>query len=288
MRILEILFWSVIAFIAGYIILLVLLYLVQSKMMYYPSRDVGATPRNIGLEFENIFFRLDSGEKLHGWYVPNDTSGFTILFFHGNAGNISGRLDTIKLLYELGLNVCIIDYPGYGRSEGTPSEESTYKSGIEAYRYLVNQRDISPHKIILMGRSLGGPIAANIAASEPVAGLILESTFTTAAELATELYPVLPVRRIIQFRYPTIDFLQKVGKPVLITHSIDDDLIPFHHGEKLFKSAQEPKSFFRMTGRHGTGHLASGRAYKEAMLHFIRTVNSEYKKPVAPGDTTGQ
>lgn len=269
MRILEVLLWTLAAFVAGYILLLVMLYFLQSKMMYYPAREIGATPRNIGLEFEDVYFRLDSGDKMHGWHIPENTSEYTLLFFHGNAGNMSGRLDTIRLFHGLGLNVFIVDYPGYGNSEGSPTEESTYKCGQEAYHYLVKQRRTPPEKIIVMGRSLGGPVAAQLAATNRTGGLILESTFTSASDLAVELYPVFPVKQIMRYSYPTTKYLQQVSVPVMVTHSIDDEVVPFHHGEEIFKAAGEPKTFFRMRGRHGAGHLESGAAYKEAIEQFL-------------------
>src|SRR5699024_9879685 len=154
-----------------------------SRMIYHPSKGLWTDPPAAGLAFEDVTFDTEDDRQLHGWFVPSDDTSTTVLYFHGNAGNISGRLETIKLLHSLGLNVFIFDDRGYGKSEGSSSEKGTYRDAAAAWNYLTQSRGIDAGKIVVMGRSLGGSIAAWLAARKNPAALVIESTFTSAADL---------------------------------------------------------------------------------------------------------
>lgn len=244
-------------------------YFLQHKLIYFPESELVATPADIGLEFEEISFAAQDGVQLHGWFVPAIETDLVVLFCHGNAGNISHRLETIETFHNLGLSVFIFDYRGFGQSQGSPSEEGTYKDVRAAWRYLLHKKQLAPGKILLWGRSLGGPIAAAMAREDKPGGLVLESTFTSLPEVAGRIYPFLPVKRFTRYRYPTREYLQDVSCPVLIMHSAEDDLIPYSFGKELFESAREPKRFLEMRGGHNEGHLVSAAEYARAVRAFI-------------------
>lgn len=245
------------------------MYILQSQMIYHPQKDLLATPSEVGLQYEDTQFRTEDGIDLHGWFVPADSSELTVLYFHGNAGNISGRLETIQLLHKLGLNVFILDYRGYGKSEGRPTEEGTYKDASAAWRYLTTERNVSAENIVIMGRSLGGSVAAWLAARQDPAAAIIESTFITAADLGADIYPWLPVRWMLKYDYNTRKNLKRIKVPLFMAHSRDDQVIPFHHGRILFKIANEPKKFVELRGSHASGFWESREKYRSNLSQFL-------------------
>lgn len=250
--------------------LVVLMYLLQSQMVYHPQKSITYTPEDVGLSYEDVTFSTADGLDLHGWYIPRDVSGVTVLYFHGNAGNISGRLQTIQLLHNLGLNVFIFDYRGYGKSQGSPSEQGTYKDARAAWNYLVSKIDIENDQIVIMGRSLGGAVASWLAAQKQPAATILESTFTSAADLGADLYPWLPVRSIICYDYNTLENIKQIRSPLFMAHSRDDEIVPYHHGQTLLEAANDPKTFVELRGSHGSGFWESGEKYRTALQKFLK------------------
>lgn len=268
------LLWILVSVIIGYMLICLLLYFFQSNMMYYPVKEIFQTPAAMGLEFEDVSFESQNGSEIAGWYVPAKGGKATVLFSHGNAGNISGRLETIRILNNLNLNVLMYDYQGYGKSEGSSSEETTYQDALAAWNFLKQNKQIPSTEIILMGRSLGGAVSAWLATKTDPAALILESSFTSAKDLAAEIYPIFPVRWLMKFDYPTAEYLKKLSIPVLITHSKDDQLVPYHHGKELYEIASQPKSFFEMKGDHGNSHIVTGQEYVMALKDFVNIVIS--------------
>lgn len=252
--------------------LLLALYLGQAHLLYLPgipSRELSATPQQIGLAYEDLQFEAEDGVRLHGWYVPADGARGTVLFFHGNAGNISHRLDSLRIFHGLGLNVLIFDYRGYGQSEGRPSEEGTRLDAIAAWRQLVDARGESPDRIVLFGRSLGAALAAWLAARERPAALILESAFTSVPDLAAELYWWLPARMLARLEYATRDYLAGARGPVLVVHSRDDEIIPYSHGRALYEAAHPPRAFLELRGDHNTGFLLGEASYVRGLDAFL-------------------
>ena len=248
------------------------LFLMQAKLIYYPnlpSREITANPSRIGLAFEPVTITTSDNIKIEGWFVPAEKAKGVVLFFHGNAGNISHRLDSLAIFHRLGLSTLIIDYRGYGQSEGRVSEKGTYLDAEAAWRYLTENKKIQPAKIIIFGRSLGGAIGAHLAVRHAPGGLILESVFTSVPDMAAQLYPVIPVRLLSRFRYDAKEAVLASSCPVLIIHSPDDEIIPFSNGEELFASAQEPKMFLQIKGGHNDGFLVSGRTYLNGLKRFI-------------------
>lgn len=275
MRIMQIISWALLLLVGGYILLNFLLYISQSSMMYHPFKDIYQTPQALGLSYEEVRFRSGDGPVIAGWYVPAKSAKGTVLFSHGNAGNISGRLETLRILHTLDLNVLMYDYRGYGNSEGSSTEETTYLDAMAAWDFLTNQKEIPASEIILMGRSLGGAVSAWLAANTKPAALILESTFTSAKDLAAELYPIFPVRMLMKFDYPTLKYLRTISVPLLVSHSTNDGLVPFHHGKELFNAAGEPKSFLKMRGEHGSSHVVTGEEYIRELDTFVNSVYSK-------------
>ena len=271
--------WPFVAIVvAVYGVLLLILYFSQSRLFYYPnlpSRVIMATPDQIGLSFETLAFTTDDDITLHGWFLPVEKPRATLLFFHGNAGNISHRLDSLEIFHRLGLAVLIFDYRGFGQSEGWPTEPGNYRDAEAAWRFLTEQMKLPPGEILLFGRSLGAAIAAHLASRHPIKGLILESAFTSVPDMAADLYPLFPVRSLSRFQFDTRAYLESVTCPVLVVHSPDDEIIPFKHGRQLFQAARQPKQFLEISGSHNQGFLQSGNSYREGLERFITTSDRE-------------
>ena len=259
--------------IAGaYVALVLFMYFGQAGMLYLPnlpSRELVASPREIGLPYENIELRTDDGVRLHGWYIPAASARGTVLFFHGNAGNISHRLSSIRIFHNLKLSVFIFDYRGYGQSEGQPSEQGTQRDALAAWRFLTEERGVAPGRIIFFGRSLGAAVAAQLATHKQPGALIVESAFTSVPDMAAELYWWLPARWLARFDYATRDDVARLHCPVLVVHSPEDEIIPYQHGEAIFAAAQAPKEMLRLRGGHNDGFMLSGEQYIQGLDGFL-------------------
>lgn len=264
---------NVILIAAGiYAVLLLTVYLNQSSLLYLPgmpSRELTASPRDIGLIHEDVRLLTDDGVDLHGWYIPTERARGTLLFFHGNAGNISHRLESLQMFHQLGLNVLIFDYRGYGQSQGQPGERGTQLDALAAWHHLVDIRGESPDRIVLFGRSLGGALAAWLAARVQPGALILESAFISVPELAAELYWWLPARWLSRLQYNTRNYLAEVHCPVQVIHSREDEIIPYRHGQSLYEAAHPPRTFLELRGDHNTGFIVSGDNYVRGLETFL-------------------
>ncbi len=204
-----------------------------------------------------------------GTYPPPIPPG-CVLFFHGNAGNISHRLDSIEIFHELDLDVLIIDYRGYGQSSGSTSEQGTYIDAQTAWDYLVDERNIAAENIVIFGRSLGGAVASWLAARTTPGSVILESCFTSGMDMAGRLYPFLPARLITRLKYPVKDFVKQFTSPLLVIHSQQDEIIPFDMGQSIFSAAPEPKEMLVLSGDHNGGFLLNRRGYQDAIDIFLK------------------
>ena len=257
--------------------LMALLYVFQEKLVFFPGKAIGDTPGVIGLPYEDVYLVTKDNVNIHGWHIPHPDAKATLLFFHGNAGNISHRIDSISIFHDIGLSVFIIDYRGYGRSEGRPSEDGTYRDAQAAWDYLVQERRLRPDQIIVFGRSLGGAVAASLAAKVTPAAVILESTFTSVKELGKYLYPYLPVSRISRIHYPVDKHISSFNCPVLVIHSHQDDVVPVRFGRRLFEYAREPKMFLSISGDHNYGFILSKDVYVKGIKQFLQTrVNDQF------------
>jgi fermentation-respiration switch protein FrsA (DUF1100 family) len=252
-----------------------LTYFRQSSLIYYPNlpgRELTATPLQLGLAYEDVSLVTADGVRLHGWFVPANPARGTLLFFHGNAGNISHRLDSIAIFNRLGLDVLIIDYRGYGQSDGEVSEAGTYRDAEAAWQYLTESRGIDPDRIVVFGRSLGASIAAWLASRHTPAALIVESGFSSVPSMAERLYPFLPVRLLATYHYDTRSYVSDLDCPLLVVHSPADEIIPYAEGRQVFEAAPGDKRFLEIRGGHNDGFLVSGAAYLDGMRTFIDRV----------------
>ncbi len=247
-----------------------ILYFMQPTFLYCPVQEISNTPDELGIDFEDVVFQTEDGLCLNGWYIPVKNSDLTVLFCHGNGGNMTHRLDSINIFYNLGLSCFIFDYRGYGSSEGKTSEEGTYLDAKAAYEWLTKEKKISPDDIIIFGRSLGGSIAAQLAAKVEARALIVESAFTSYVDIGRKFYPYMPVRWFASFSYRTIDYIKDVHYPVMIIHSRSDDVVPFEFGLELYEVANEPKEFVEIFGSHNDGFLVSSDIYKKAWTGWLR------------------
>jgi uncharacterized protein len=254
--------------VAGYLAFVGLLYMMQGSMIFLPDRNVANDPGSVGIEWENAWFETEDGKRLQGWYIPGEESRYVLLFSHGNAGNISHRLGFIEMLYNRGISTFIYDYRGYGNSDGRPTEKGLHKDIEGAWNYLIDELGYSQGQIVLFARSLGGPFSAKLASNKNPGGLILESTFTSAKDVASDIYPFIP-SSIVRFRLDTESYLKNVSVPVLIMHSRDDEIIPFHHSRSLYEAAREPKYFSELRGGHNDNFIASGEFYFDEIKSFL-------------------
>jgi uncharacterized protein len=246
-----------------------------SKVLYQPQHNVRYTPADANLAYENVGFEAADGVKLSGWWVPAEEARGTMLFCHGNGGNIAAYLDSVVIGNRLRLNVFIFDYRGYGNSEGSPSEQGTYLDAEAAWNYLVMKRKIAPGKIVIWGRSLGGPIAARTAVNHPSGLVIIESTFTSLKDLVNERFSWVPSWAIANYSYDTRKYVEKINAPVLVVHSLDDEMIPFRHGKVLYDSIKGPKDFLEIKGSHNRGVIDSIEVYESSINGFLNRYHME-------------
>jgi uncharacterized protein len=257
---------------------------IENRLIFHPSSLIENTPKHAGLEFEDIFFNARDGVRLNGWFIPHREARSTLVWFHGNAGNIGHRVDNIKLLHDrVKANIFIFDYRGYGRSEGVPTEEGTYLDG-EAALALMREKlgKDDADSIVLFGRSLGAAVAVEMATRFRSQGLILESPFLSIVELACLFFPLLPIGPFLQTRYDVQATIKKIKVPVLVLHGDRDTVIPFEHGKLVFAAAPDPKKFFTIAGAdHNDTYVVGGEAYYKQLKDFIESTGRAAKQPSA-------
>jgi len=257
-------------------ILLVLLIILWGRFfewsnLYFPDKHIVTTPASIGMEYEDVYFTTSDGVKLNGWFLPpRGEAKSTIIYCHGNAGNISHRLEILKMLNSLGVNVLIFDYRGYGKSKGIPSEKGTYLDALAAYEYISARPDVDMSKIAVFGKSLGGTVAADLATNADVSAVILDSAFTSTSDMAKEIYPSLPIGSFLSIKYDTLSKVGNLDMPKLIIHSEDDEIVPFAHGERIFAASSQPKEFYRARGGHNEGIIIYIDQYQDRLEEFLR------------------
>lgn len=240
------------------------------RLVYFPSREHdGGTPALLGLAYEDVALRAADGVRLHAWFVRVAGARRTLLLLHGNAGNISHRLDKLAVFAGLGVDVLMLDYRGYGRSEGAPDEPGTYRDAAAAHAWLV-ARGVSPANLIVYGESLGGPIAVDLAARHAVGGVVLESAPSSIIGVARHHYPLLPVGLFLSLRYDALARIHRVHAPLLLLHSTEDEIVPFSMAEELYAAAHRPKRLVRLRGGHNDCFVVSAERYQAALRDFLR------------------
>lgn len=273
---------------AGGILALLLLYAVflvacEDKIIYHPHKYPQGiwNPSSFNVKVEDVFFQAKDGTKLHGWYIPSANAQATLLWFHGNAGNLTYRLENIQQLQPLALNIFIFDYRGYGKSEGKPSEAGIYQDSQAAYDYLIREKNVVPlENLFLFGRSLGGICAVEVASRNPAAGLILESVFTSARDMAGQVFPLLPIGWAIRSKFSAVEKVPYLKLPKLFLHGTKDEIVPYKLGRKLYSAAAEPKEFYDIEGAgHNDTYGVGGREYFSALNRFITDTLKMKKQP---------
>ena len=271
--------WSIIIIVfVAYSVLGWTLFFMQRSFLYRPLKQVLYDPSDINLAFEKVALKTEDGLKLGAWYIPADKAKYTVLMCHGNGGNIAHRLDTANLLNEMGLSFMVFDYRGYGTSQGKPTEQGTYLDAQAAWDWLTKVKKVPADKIIVFGRSLGGSVASHLAMNNRPLGLVVESAFSSYADIGKKFYPYLPVRHFAKFKYPTIEHVRKVDCPILFVHSRGDEVVPFEFGLKLYDAAHEPKEFVEIYGCHNDGFLFSGDTYRQGWKRWLESVEEYYAK----------
>jgi len=252
--------------------LVAVVYVFQPRLVFLPhigGRELAATPAEVGLDYREVWLETEDDERLHAWWVPHPEPVAVLHFSHGNAGNISHRLDSLRIFHSLGLSVLMYDYRGYGQSSGSANESGLYLDAEAAWRWLIDEVGVAPDRIVLFGRSLGGAVAAELAARKNPAALILESTFTSMPDIAAEIYWWLPVRQLARLQFDARSALAGSHQPTLIVHSPEDEIVPFSHGLALLEAAPEPRELLELRGSHNTGFLLSEQRYREGLATFL-------------------
>jgi fermentation-respiration switch protein FrsA (DUF1100 family) len=244
--------------------------LFEDRFIFFPWPTLAVTPAASGLPFEEARFGPEA--RLHGWFIPGST-GVTILWFHGNAGNISHRVELLERLHRgLGTNLFIFDYSGYGLSRGRPSEQATSEDARAALAYLRARPDVDAERIVYYGKSLGAAVAVDLASEEPPYRLIVQSAFTSIADMARLHYPFLPIGPFLRTRYATADRIGRVRAPVLIIHGDADEVVPVAHARRLYEAAAEPKRLAIVAGAmHNDVITVGGQRYLDLLREFIGT-----------------
>lgn len=243
--------------------------LLLDALLFFPSRSIVQTPASAGLTSTDVVCETEDGERLHGWWVAaRGRAAGHVLLCHGNAGNVGDRVLHAALLAQAGFDVLLFDYRGYGRSTGRPSEEGTYRDARAARRALAERPDVAEDAIVVLGESVGGAVALDLALELPPAGLVLMSAFTGIRDMARRHYPLVP-RALVPDAYPSLARIGSLRAPLLVVHGERDDIVPLMHGEELFRAAPEPK---RMHVVPGVGHndlvTVAGRAWAEAIRRW--------------------
>lgn len=263
----------VFAFVIAFAGLCLLVYFMQDKLVFRPFRTLEADPSSLGLPFEDVTIETEDGTRVHAWFVPGRDSGagsgLSGVFCHGNAGNLSHILETMRILRQVGIDMLYFDYRGYGKSQGKPSEEGTAMDARAAYRWLVEEKGPDPKRVVAWGRSLGGAVAARLADENEVGALVLETAFTSIPEIGSHIYPLLPARWLATIKLPTIEHLKRIRVPVLVAHGPNDETVPYAMGRKLFEAANEPKTFLELAGGHNDFFMVMGDDYVAGVELFL-------------------
>lgn len=254
----------------------------EKQAVFFPSRAIDDDPMDLGLAFEDVWFISGDGSKLHGWFIPG-SSELTVLWLHGNAGNISDRLHILgEFSKHLGVSGFIFDYRGYGNSQGRPTEKGLYSDTRSAFRWLTEEKGVDAGSVIIYGHSLGSAPSVELAlgAGAGAAGVVLESPLTSAGDMARMLYGGLPVDLFLSLKLDVIGLVGKVNMPVMVIHGEDDMTIPFDMGKRVYEAASDPKTFLPVTGGdHSDCYIVAGEAYWEAWREFVELTTKGIQEP---------
>ena len=270
---------------AGLVVISMMLRWFEHSQVFQPTRLMGISGAELRqLGGQDVIFQSADGIKLNGWFFPGSTNSEgrvqAVLVCHGNGGNISHRVELAEALRSTGMSVFLLDYRGYGRSEGRPSEEGTYQDAVAAYHWLT-AKGFEPGRILVYGESLGGGVASELAVRAQTAGLVLQSTFTSIPDLGAELFPWLPVRWLGRVRYETLSKLPRLEVPILVMHSRSDEIVGFRHAQKNFAAAHPPKLFWEIEGTHNSA-LENRTNFLAGIAGLLKLIE-EKSKIATPG-----
>ncbi len=261
-------FFPIFIILIAYSFLVALLYFTQTSHIFFPTREYSPPPSQLNIE--EVYFETTDKVKLHGWWMKTENAKKTVLFFHGNAGNLSHREWQMEIFRELELNALIFDYRGYGKSLGKiKTEQDLYQDGEGAWTFLTKEKNITPESIIIWGRSVGGGIAVDLAQEKGINALILESTFYSMREVAQKHYWYMPIGLLLKYQFASGKKIKNVHAQILIIHSPEDEVIPFEQGKKLFDFTNEPKEFLQISGGHNDGISQSYDQYIVKLRDFL-------------------
>lgn len=242
----------------------------QFKNTYRPNQYLSLSPKSIGISFEEVDFKTEDGQILNGWFVPSKGAKLSILFCHGNTGNISDLLSRVKFFHNMGVNVLFFDYRGYGKSTGKPTEQGLYNDAVAAYDYLLTRIGVDNNNIVIVGESLGGAVGVNLSLHRNIKALILESTFVSLILEAKDIFPILPVDKLMLEKFDTYSIINKIKIPKLIVHGFDDEVVSFKHAQMLFNKALMPKEFLPFEGGHVDYVFKISIEYKQKLEEFFK------------------
>jgi len=244
---------------------------VESFFIYFPQSQFDFSPEEFRLQYREAFFSTEDGEQLHGWFFPAEKDSPVILHFHGNAGNISHRLDLVQPFLRSGLSLFLFDYRGFGKSTGRPSEKGLYKDGLAACTYLEEKEKIALERIVLHGHSIGAAVAIEVALQKKVRGLVIESAFTSTKGMAKTLTLFALLSPVLPTNYNNLEKIRRVPAPKLIVHGDRDEIVPFMMGRKLFEAATDRKFFYPVKDAgHNDVFIVGGEKYFEVFADFAR------------------
>ena len=238
------------------------------SLAFHPTRELSASPEDAGLRYEDVTLTTEDGVRLHAWYVPAENARATLLFCHGNGGNLSWRVNSLRIFHDLGLTSLIFDYRGYGRSEGTPSPEGVARDARAAWDWL-QSKGVSPHEIVLFGRSLGGAVALELTRSVTPRVLILESTFASPFGVLRLDFLAPLLRAAVGDIWNSREAAERLAVPTLCIHSPDDGIVPFREGRRLYEAVAGEKTFMEIRGGHNEGYWESRETYIPALARFL-------------------
>ena len=241
----------------------------ENTSVFFPGKGISITPKQMGLSYEDLYLTTSDGIKINAWLVKSSNQASTIIFAHGNAGTMGERLMKIKFWHDLGLNILIFDYRGYGRSQGHPTESGIYLDAQAAYDYLQTRSDIDHNRIIAYGASLGGTVMVDLAAKRKLAALMVESSLTSAKDMAHRIYPFLP-SFMMSIKFDSFSKIDKITVPKLFLHSKEDHTVPFSMGQALYEKAASPKKFLLIYGGHNDGGSIHDPRVYEGLTSFLR------------------
>jgi len=273
-------------FLIAYAIVLLTIRIFEARLIFFPevSGRLEGEWNPPGLPVQDVWLRTSDGLKLHAWWIGADDARFTFLAFHGNASNIANRADIYKFLVALPANVLAVEYRGYGRSEGYPSEKGVYRDAVAGLKYLEQTKGTDSRNIISYGQSLGSAVAAHLAAEHPVGGVVLEAPFPSLNAMARKVFPFFPGAGVFVWRqFDTERALASIHTPVLVVHCTHDSVIPPEMEEAVFAAARPPKSILRVNGYcHEEASLVAPEEYRDQLRAFLKKIDVSHNLQATP------